>query len=83
MRTNTGELIAKPFGIISGAHALNKTGEVCHRASQAIALVCMMIWFIVFRPDYLQSGAIIFFTLTFMVVFALSLAALRNGHKLS
>ena len=82
MRTNMGELIAKPFGMISGAYALNRTGEVCHRASQAIGVVLLIIWFIIFRPAFLQLDAILFFTSALVVVSALSMVALRNGRKL-
>ncbi len=83
MRTNTGELIAKPFGLIRGAYALNKTGEVCYRASQVIAPVCLVVWFVFFRSKYSQLISVIFFVLIIIVVFVLSLAALRNGRKLS
>lgn len=83
MRTNSGELIAKPFGLVSGTYALSKTGELCHRAAQVFAFVGVFVSLIVFRSGYLPALVIPFYVITFVSILVLSMAARRNGQKLS
>lgn len=84
MRTDTGELIAKPFGRISGPYALSKLGERYYRLAQATSYGGLILWIISQTQHWLSVKAnILSIAILIIVPLVLSRIAQRNGHQLS